>query len=251
MRDALLLLKATKSLSDSTTVKLRKLFAGIVIFLMILAILSITIFKYKNYSGMVINFVNILNLSTLFVIAYGYFFRSDSKKVKIDFLKFAVQIPVSKKAVSISKFINIGIAFIPLFIILIVQNISYYVKSIEGMSGYIGLCTILVCSQFIILSLVGGFSPFMNPGRLFSKALSFLTVAIVLLSMVMIFGSIGLNNEEMYYGMFGPRLVGVFERLEFFSGRTGGLIVIITIALGYLLSFTIPNKIFGKKGWKV
>jgi len=251
MREALLLLKAKKSISDSTTVKLRKLFVGIMIFQMIINIVLIITLHDNDYSGIVINFVNILNLSTMYIIAYGYFFRSNSEKVKNDFLKFAIQIPVSKKAVSISKFIHIWIAFIPLFIILIVQNVAYYVKSFEGMSGYIGLCTILACSQFIILSLVGGFSPFMNPRRRFSKAFSFLTVAIVLLSLVIIFATIGLNNEEISYGMFGPRFVGIFERLEFLSGSTGGVVSIVSIVLGYLLSFTIPNKIFGKKGWEV
>jgi hypothetical protein len=251
MRDELLLLKATKSLSERSSIVSKRVFSGMLIVLMILNVLLIVIINGKDHSTIVINFANLLNISTTYIIIYGYILRNNSEKYKNDFLKFAIQIPVSKKAVSISKFIQIWIVFIPLFIIIIVQNILCYIKSVEGMSGYIGLCTILACIQFILISLISGFYPYIETKRQSSKAFGFLLLPIIFLSFVLIFGSIGSSNDEIYYGMLGSRFVTIFERLEFFSGITGGLVSIISIALGYLLSFDIPNKIFGKKGWSV
>lgn len=251
MEEVLLLIRAKKILNNRTSIVSRKFFVGMIMVLMITSILLI-VFVYKNsYSNMVVNFVNTLNISTIYIMLYGYIFRNNSEKSKNDFLKLALQLPVSKKAISLSKFTHIWMGFIPLFIIIIVQNISHNINSQEGMSGYIGLCTLLACSQFIILSLVSGFNPFINPRKRLSKVFSFLTVIITLLSFVMIYATIGLNKDEMEYGMFGSRFVGVFEGMEFFSGTTGGVASIISITLGYLLSYDIPNRILGKRGWKV
>lgn len=251
MREALLLVKATRSLGDKSLKLSRKFFSGMLIFLMLLNILMSVIIHDKDCAAIVINFVNTLNFSTFYVIANGFIIRNRSEVSKVDFIKFAVQIPVNKKSIGLSKFIQIWIGFIPLFIIIICQNISCYLKSMEGLQGYIGLCTILMCSQFIVLSLIAGFNPFLAHKSNISRLFTFLYLVIICISLVIIFGNIVLNNEEIYYGMFGARFTGLFEKLEFFSGTTGGVVSILSICLGYLLSYYIPNKIYGREGWNV
>lgn len=251
MREALLLIKATRCISDKSSKLSRKFFIGMLALLMLLNILMSIVVHDKDCAAIVINFVNLLNISTIYVIVYGFNFRNRSQISKVDFINFAVQLPVSKKAIGLSKFIQIWIGFIPLFIVIIIQNISCYVKSLAGLSGYIGLCTILMCSQFIILSLISGFNPFIAHKSHISKLLTVLGIVMFFINIVIIFANIGLNNKEIFYGMFGARFVGMFKNLEIFSGVTGGLVTIISVIIGYLLSYTIPNKIFGKKGWSV
>ncbi len=252
MRDVILLLKAAECLRDRRTKNIRRIFIGYLILFAGINLLLITKSNEQtDFSSVAINYFNMANFSTIFVITLGNIFRIDKSIAKNDFLQFAAILPVCKESVSHTKFITIWLTFIPAFLVLIYQNIICYIRGLNGFSGYIGLCTILVCLQLLILSSISGFNSYFKPKGKMSLAFSLVAVIIIFLPAAGIFASIGLKNSDIYYGIFGDSFSGIFYRLESLSGSTGGILVILCIILSFALCCIFPQRIFARKGWSV
>lgn len=252
MRDAILLLKAAEFLRDRRMKIIRRIFIGYLILFAGVNFLLISIStEQTDFSSIVINYFNMANFSTVFVITLGNIYRTDKAIAKYDFLQFVAFLPVSKRAVSHSKFITIWLAFIPSFLVLVYQNIICYIRGLNGFAGYAGLCTVLVCLQFMILSSICGFNPYLNPKGKMSLTFSLASISIIFLPAAGIFVSIGLKNNDILYGIFGESFTGIFYKLEALSGSTGGLLVLLCIILSYALCCIFPERIFARKGWSV
>lgn len=252
MKETILLIKATMSLMDGTAKRSRNLFIGVLIaFTVILFILIGITEQKKDYSGIIINFMNLLNFSALYSIGFGYIIRNNKSNFKSDIVQFIAQLPIGKRNFSGAKFIYICIGMLPCVIILICLNIFSDIKGLTGIDGYIGFCTLLLCVQILVLSSVSGFNPYLNSKKVVSNLQNFMAILPIFLIASIIFVTIGLNNEEIYYGIFGSGFSGFFMKLEFIAGIPGAIAVIITLIAGYLLGCLIPDKLFSKRGWSV
>lgn len=252
MREALLLIKATKKLGDSMSNSMRRVFVTVLLVFAAIAMLLVTFQEQKaDYSSVIINFMNMLNFSTLYIVSFGYILRIHNAKNKYDFLKFVVQLPVTKKSYSTAKFINIWIGMLPTFLILAYLNVIVLIKGLSGIAGYIGFCTVISCWQLLFLSFISGINSYIDPKKGLAKFFGYISVFSVFTNAVVIFGTIIFNEEDTQYAMLGTGLIKLFKSLEVLSGAACGACVVLVMIISYLVGCVIPEKLFTKKGWNV
>lgn len=252
MKDVILILLAAGALRDRASRRAKGIVVGTLLMFFVLNIFIITNTKQEmDYSSSVLNYLNILNFSSFYILGFGNIYRNNKENINNDFLQFAVHLPVSKKSVSMARFALVWIGMLPALAVLLYQNIICYFRELNGFSGYIGFCTILFCCHLLIFSAICGFNPYISPRNIVMIILYIASIIVVLITSVSIFASLGLNNEHILYGMYGVGFSGIFAKLEILSGRNGSILVVLSIIISFCLCSVIPERIFIKKGWSV
>jgi hypothetical protein len=226
----------------------------IIMFLMIVNIIIGSSAVQKPDSSVIVSsFINMLFLINMNIIVFGNIIRSrNSMNIKNDFVQLGIYMPVKKSSIAKYRFTMITLFMLPAYIVLLADNIAHYLKNSKGVAGYIGFSTIVLVCIFIFICLTSGYNLFINlKSRAFFMINLFTALILFIIPLIPVLFPIALNDDNLYYGMLGKNMVGMFRALEPLAGPVGIIIVLCTIAIGYVLACVIPVRVANKRGWSV
>ncbi|MBU3144675.1 hypothetical protein [Clostridium sp. CF012] len=206
-----------------------------------------------NFSSIVVQVLNLINLSYVFIFSTQGITRVKGK-ITGNLNNFLIQAPVLKKDIYNVKFGIFQIVGIPYFIVVIyLIGLNAFVSTSELISAYSGFLVLIYCIWTMTVNISIGFSSLSSKKY---KAFRYLFPTLLLLSLVFIFYLISIpelqpgtliNEQNMFSGL-GTRFIPILKACRHIGGLSGLIIMLISTIISYLLGCKLPLKISEKVG---
>ena len=206
-----------------------------------------------NFSGIVVQVLNLINLSYVFIFSTQDITRVKGK-ITGNLNNFLIQAPVLKKDIYNVKFGIFQMVSIPFFIVVIYFiGLNVFVSKSELISAYSGFFVLIYCIWTMTVNISIGFSS-LSSGKY--KSFRYLFTALLLIMLVFMFYLIfiphlqpaTLITEQNMFSGLGPSFIPILKACRYIGGVSGLFVILLSTIISYLIGCKLPLKISEKVG---